>query len=335
MSTSTTVSWKDCAAWMHPHFPCSTTPRPRRDRTMRPGSSNASPSSWRRASDATCGQVRSGQPRRGCGRRRSSSPPSGRPQHRRRARQARPARCSRRRGRDCGDCLGCCPARPRRREPLRMPRRTDISSVLVIGSGPIVIGQACEFDYSGTQACRVLRDDGLRVPLVNSNPATIMTDPEFAEATYIEPITPEFVEKIIAKERPDALLATLGGQTALHAAVALHERGVLERYGVELIGASISAIAAGQGREKFKAICDRIGADYARSTLVRTVEDAVATATQLGYPVVLRPSYPLGGAGGGFAHDETEVRRMVSAGLDASPVHEVLVEESVLGWKEY
>ncbi|HZX56616.1 MAG TPA: carbamoyl-phosphate synthase large subunit, partial [Ilumatobacteraceae bacterium] len=216
-----------------------------------------------------------------------------------------------------------------------MPRRTDISSVLVIGSGPIVIGQACEFDYSGTQACRVLREEGLRVALVNSNPATIMTDPEFADATYIEPITPEFVEKIIAKERPDALLATLGGQTALNAAVALHERGVLERYGVELIGASISAIEAGEDREKFKAICDRIGADYARSTLVRTVEDAVATATQLGYPVVLRPSYTLGGAGGGFAHDETELRRMVSAGLDASPVHEVLVEESVLGWKEY
>ena len=216
-----------------------------------------------------------------------------------------------------------------------MPRRTDISSVLVIGSGPIVIGQACEFDYSGTQACRVLRDEGLRVALVNSNPATIMTDPEFADATYVEPITPEFVEKIIAKERPDALLATLGGQTALNTAVALHERGVLEKYGVELIGASIDAIRAGEDREKFKAICDRIGADYARSKLVRTVEDAVTTAGELGYPVVLRPSFTLGGAGSGFAHDETELRRMVAAGLDASPVHEVLVEESVLGWKEF
>jgi len=216
-----------------------------------------------------------------------------------------------------------------------VPRRTDIKSVLVIGSGPIVIGQACEFDYSGTQACRVLRDEGLRVSLVNSNPATIMTDPEFADATYVEPITPEFVEKVIERERPDALLATLGGQTALNTAVALHERGVLERYGVELIGASIDAIRAGEDRERFKKICDDIKADYARSELVRTVDAAVAAAETLGYPVVLRPSFTLGGAGSGFAHDETELRRMVAAGLDASPVHEVLVEESVLGWKEY
>src|SRR3954452_11919577 len=216
-----------------------------------------------------------------------------------------------------------------------MPRREDIRHVLVIGSGPIVIGQACEFDYSGTQACPVLRDEGLRVALVNSNPATIMTDPEFADATYVEPITPEFVEKIIAKERPDALLATLGGQTALNTAVALHERGVLERYGVELIGASIDAIRAGEDRERFKEICDRIGADYARSKLVRAVDDAVTTAGELGYPVVLRPSFTLGGAGSGFAHDEPELRRMVAAGLAASPVHEVLVEESVLGWKEF
>jgi carbamoyl-phosphate synthase large subunit len=216
-----------------------------------------------------------------------------------------------------------------------VPRRTDINSVLVIGSGPIVIGQACEFDYSGTQACRVLRAEGLRVSLVNSNPATIMTDPEFADATYVEPITPEYVEKVIERERPDALLATLGGQTALNTAVALHERGVLERYGVELIGASIDAIRAGEDRERFKKICDDIGADYARSDLVRTVDDAVTVAADLGYPVVLRPSFTLGGAGSGFAHDETELRRMVAAGLDASPVHEVLVEESVLGWKEF
>jgi carbamoyl-phosphate synthase large subunit len=216
-----------------------------------------------------------------------------------------------------------------------MPRRTDINSVLVIGSGPIVIGQACEFDYSGTQACRVLRSEGLRVSLVNSNPATIMTDPEFADATYIEPITPEYVAKVIERERPDALLATLGGQTALNVAVALHERGVLERYGVELIGASIDAIRAGEDREKFKAICDRIGADYARSKLVRTVDDATTTARELGYPVVLRPSFTLGGLGSGFAHDEEQLRRMVAAGLAASPVHEVLVEESVLGWKEF
>jgi carbamoyl-phosphate synthase large subunit len=216
-----------------------------------------------------------------------------------------------------------------------MPRRTDIRSVLVIGSGPIVIGQACEFDYSGTQACRVLREEGLRVSLINSNPATIMTDPEFADATFIEPITPEYVEKVIAQERPDALLATLGGQTALNITVALHERGVLEKYGVELIGASIAAIHAGEDRQAFKAVCDAIGADYSRSTLVRAVAEAVEVAGELGYPVVLRPSFTLGGSGSGFAHDEAELRTMVAAGLAASPVHEVLVEESVLGWKEY
>src|SRR5579884_2717439 len=172
-----------------------------------------------------------------------------------------------------------------------MPKRTDLKHVLVIGSGPIVIGQACEFDYSGTQACRVLRAEGLRVSLINSNPATIMTDPEFSDATYVEPITPEFVEKVIAAERPDALLATLGGQTALNTAVSLHSRGVLEKYGVELIGASVDAIHAGEDRQKFKAVCDAIGADYARSTLVRSVDEAVEVAGQLGYPLVLRPSY--------------------------------------------
>jgi carbamoyl-phosphate synthase large subunit len=216
-----------------------------------------------------------------------------------------------------------------------MPRRADIASVLVIGSGPIVIGQACEFDYSGTQACRVLRAEGVRVILINSNPATIMTDPEVADATYIEPITPEFVEKVIAQERPDAVLATLGGQTALNVTVALHQRGILDRYGVELIGASIDAIHAGEDRQRFKAVCDAIGADYARSRLVRTVGEAVDAAGELGYPLVLRPSFTLGGAGSGFAHDEPELRAMVTAGLAASPVHEVLVEESVLGWKEF
>jgi carbamoyl-phosphate synthase large subunit len=216
-----------------------------------------------------------------------------------------------------------------------MPRRTDISSVLVIGSGPIVIGQACEFDYSGTQACRVLREEGLRVSLVNSNPATIMTDPEIADATYVEPITTEYVEKVIARERPDALLATLGGQTALNIAVSLHERGILEKYGVELIGASIDAIHAGEDRQRFKGVCDAIGADYARSTLVNDIDGAVAAAADLGYPLVLRPSFTLGGGGSGFAHDEAELRLMIAAGLQASPVHEVLVEESVLGWKEY
>ena len=216
-----------------------------------------------------------------------------------------------------------------------MPRRDDISSVLVIGSGPIVIGQACEFDYSGTQACRVLREEGLRVVLVNSNPATIMTDPEFADATYIEPITPEIVTKVIEKERPDALLATLGGQTALNTAIALHEAGVLEEYGVELIGANVDAIQAGEDRERFKEIVATIGAESARSTIGRNVEDCVAAAEDLGYPLVLRPSFTMGGAGSGLARDETQLRRMAAAGLQASPTTEVLLEESILGWKEY
>src|SRR5690606_36230490 len=222
-----------------------------------------------------------------------------------------------------------------------MPRRTDLSSVLVIGSGPIVIGQACEFDYSGTQACRVLKNEGFRVILVNSNPATIMTDPEFADATYVEPITPEMVEKIIAKERPDALLPTLGGQTALNTAVALHEAGVLERYGVEVIGASIEAIQAGENRERFKEIVARVAekhglnAESARSVICHSLDDCLRAAEELGYPLVVRPSFTLGGAGSGLAHDEEELRRIAGAGLDASPTHEVLLEESVLGWKEF
>ncbi|MEN0070838.1 MAG: carbamoyl phosphate synthase large subunit, partial [Propionicimonas sp.] len=221
-----------------------------------------------------------------------------------------------------------------------MPKRDDITSVLVIGSGPIVIGQACEFDYSGTQACRVLKEEGLRVVLVNSNPATIMTDPEFADATYIEPIMPAYLEKVIAAERPDALLATLGGQTALNAAVALHESGVLERYGVELIGASIDAIQAGEDRERFKEIVtglDVPGVDVgvARSAICHTIEQVVAAAAELGYPVVVRPSFTMGGVGSGFAHDEGELRRIAGTGLAASPVTEVLIEESILGWKEY
>jgi carbamoyl-phosphate synthase large subunit len=216
-----------------------------------------------------------------------------------------------------------------------MPRRDDISSVLVIGSGPIVIGQACEFDYSGTQACRVLRSEGLRVILVNSNPATIMTDPEFADATYVEPITPEFVERVIAKERPDALLATLGGQTALNAAVALHEGGVLDKYGVELIGASIDAIQRGENRQSFKKIVTDLGAQVARSLICHTIEQCLSAAEQLSYPVVVRPSFTMGGAGSGFAHDETELRRIAGTGLALSPTTEVLLEESILGWKEY
>jgi carbamoyl-phosphate synthase large subunit len=216
-----------------------------------------------------------------------------------------------------------------------VPRREDIRHVLVIGSGPIVIGQACEFDYSGTQACRVLKAEGLRVSLVNSNPATIMTDPEFADATYIEPLTPEFVEKVIAAERPDSLLATLGGQTALNIAVALAASGVLERYGVRLIGADVEAIGRGEDRERFKEIVRKIGGDVPRSAVCHSLEEVLAAAGELGYPVVLRPSYTMGGAGSGLARDEPKLRRMAAAGLAASPVGEVLVEQSVLGWKEF
>ena len=221
-----------------------------------------------------------------------------------------------------------------------MPKRTDISSILVIGSGPIVIGQACEFDYSGTQACRVLREEGYRVVLVNSNPATIMTDPEFADATYIEPITPEMVEKVIAAERPDAILPTLGGQTALNTAVALHENGVLAKYGVEMIGANFDAIQRGEDREKFKAIVSGLdvpGAapESARSFICHTLDEVLAAASELGYPLVLRPSFTMGGVGSGFAHNEEQLREMAAIGLAASPVTEVLAEESILGWKEY
>ncbi|HEU0288520.1 MAG TPA: carbamoyl-phosphate synthase large subunit, partial [Nocardioidaceae bacterium] len=220
-----------------------------------------------------------------------------------------------------------------------MPRREDIESVLVIGSGPIVIGQACEFDYSGTQACRVLKDEGLRVILINSNPATIMTDPEFADATYVEPITPDFVAKVIAKERPDALLATLGGQTALNTAVELDQSGVLEEYDVELIGASIEAIESGENRQSFKRIVEALpaewGAEVARSAICHSIDECLAAVESLGYPVVVRPSYTLGGAGSGLAYDESDLRRIVTIGLDASPTTEVLLEESILGWKEY
>ena len=220
-----------------------------------------------------------------------------------------------------------------------MARRADISSVLVIGSGPIVIGQACEFDYSGTLACRVLRDEGLRVILVNSNPATIMTDPEFADATYLEPITPEFVEKVIDKERPHALLATLGGQTALNTAVALAEQGVLDKYGVELIGASIEAIEAGENRQSFKAVVEALPAEWratvARSAICHSLTDCQSAARDLGYPVVVRPSFTMGGAGSGMAYDEDDLIRFANAGLAISPTAEVLLEESIIGWKEY
>ncbi len=216
-----------------------------------------------------------------------------------------------------------------------MPRRPDLKSVLVIGSGPIVIGQACEFDYSGTQACRVLRQEGIRVSLVNSNPATIMTDPEFADATYVEPITLDVLEKVIAKERPDAVLPTLGGQTALNAAVALHEAGTLVRYGVELIGADIEAIRAGEDRSRFKEIVTGVGAEVPRSHICHSIADCEQAAAELGYPLVVRPSFTLGGLGSGIAHDAGDLRRIAGAGLDASPVTEVLLEESILGWKEF
>ena len=216
-----------------------------------------------------------------------------------------------------------------------MPKRADINSVLVIGSGPIVIGQAAEFDYSGTQACRVLREEGVRVILVNSNPATIMTDPDFADATYIEPITWQVIETIIAKEKPDAILPTLGGQTALNAAIELHHHGILEKYGVELIGANFEAINKGEDRQLFKELVLESGADVARSHIVHTLDEAIAGAEDLGYPLVVRPSFTMGGLGSGFAYDREELVRMVSDGLHQSPTTEVLLEESILGWKEY
>lgn len=216
-----------------------------------------------------------------------------------------------------------------------MPKRADIKSVLVIGSGPIVIGQAAEFDYSGTQACRVLREEGVRVILVNSNPATIMTDPGFADRTYIEPITTPVLEAIIAKERPDAILPTLGGQTALNAAMALHNQGILQKYQVELIGASFEAIRRGEDRQIFKDLVIEAGADVARSHIATSVDEAISFAQDLGYPLVIRPSFTMGGLGSGFAHNQEELVRMVGDGLHQSPTSEVLLEESILGWKEY
>lgn len=216
-----------------------------------------------------------------------------------------------------------------------MPKRPDINSVLVIGSGPIVIGQAAEFDYSGTQACRVLREEGVRVILVNSNPATIMTDPDFADATYVEPITAEVIETIIAKEKPDAILPTLGGQTALNAAIELHDKGILAKYDVELIGAKVEAIQKGEDRQLFKDLVLEAGADVAKSYIAHTVDEAKEFAKDLGYPLVVRPSFTMGGLGSGFAYTEDELVRIVTDGLHYSPSTEVLLEESILGWKEY
>ena len=216
-----------------------------------------------------------------------------------------------------------------------MPRDNSITSVLVIGSGPIVIGQACEFDYSGTQACRVLRSEGIRVILINSNPATIMTDPEFADATYIEPITPEVIEKILEKEKPSAVLATLGGQTALNAAMALYERGSFEKYGTKLIGADVDAIKRGEDREVFKKIVETIGGESAKSKICHSMDDCLAAVKELKYPVVVRPSFTMGGLGSGIAYNEADLLQIAGAGLRHSPTTEVLLEESIIGWKEY
>lgn len=216
-----------------------------------------------------------------------------------------------------------------------MPKRTDIKSILIIGAGPIVIGQACEFDYSGTQAVKALKEEGYRVILVNSNPATIMTDPELADATYIEPVTPDFVAKIIEKERPDALLPTMGGQTALNTALSLAKMGVLEKYGVELIGATSEAIDKAEDRELFRAAMDKIGLSSPRSHIAHSLEEALAALDDIGLPSIIRPSYTLAGTGGGIAYTKAEFIEIVESGLDASPTTEVLIEESVLGWKEY
>ncbi|AHE51821.1 carbamoyl-phosphate synthase large subunit [Sphingomonas sanxanigenens] len=216
-----------------------------------------------------------------------------------------------------------------------MPKRTDISSILVIGAGPIIIGQACEFDYSGTQACKALREEGYRIILVNSNPATIMTDPEMADATYVEPITPEIVARIIEKERPDAVLPTMGGQTALNTALALFRDGTLEKYGVKMIGADAEAIDKAEDRLKFRDAMDKIGLESARSVIAHTVDEAMAALEHTGLPAIIRPSFTMGGTGGGVAYNKDEFRQIVTGGLAASPTTEVLIEESLLGWKEY
>ncbi len=216
-----------------------------------------------------------------------------------------------------------------------MPKRTDLKSILIIGAGPIVIGQACEFDYSGTQACKALREEGYRIILINSNPATIMTDPEIADKTYIEPINADFVEKIIAKERPDAILPTVGGQTALNCAIELAKRGVLEKYNVELIGANIDAIKKAEDRQLFQNAMDKIGLETPRNTIVKTFEAAMAALDDIGLPAIIRPSFTMGGAGGGVAYTKEQYEQIVESGLSASPTHEILIDESIIGWKEF
>jgi len=217
-----------------------------------------------------------------------------------------------------------------------MPRRDDLHKILLLGSGPIVIGQACEFDYSGTQACKALREEGYEVVLVNSNPASIMTDPETADRTYIEPLTPEIVEKVIEKERPDALLPTMGGQTALNVAVALAKNGVLDKYSVELIGAKLPAIEMAEDRLLFKEAMARIGVAVCPSGIANNLEEAKAIAQQIGsYPLIIRPAFTMGGTGGGISYNQEEYEEMAQGGIDASPVSQILVEQSLLGWKEY
>src|SRR5271166_38389 len=216
-----------------------------------------------------------------------------------------------------------------------MPRRNDLHRILIVGSGPIIIGQACEFDYSGAQACKSLRSDGYEVVLINSNPATIMTDPDLADRTYIEPLSVEFAEEVIRRERPDALLSTVGGQTGLNLSVALAEAGVLDKYGVELIGAKIESIKKAEDRLLFKDAMRKIGLDMPQSQLVNNIEDGLAFAQRSGYPAILRPSFTLGGTGGGIAYNREELIEILERGIDLSPVHEVLIEESVLGWKEF
>ena len=216
-----------------------------------------------------------------------------------------------------------------------MPARTDLRTILIIGSGPIVIGQACEFDYSGVQACKALKEEGYRVILVNSNPATIMTDPEFADATYIEPVTWEVVANIIAAERPDAILPTMGGQTALNTAMDLHAQGVLERYGVQLIGAQPDAIDKAEDRERFKEAMESIGLECARGGFAYNMDEARALARDIGFPIIIRPSFTLGGTGGGIAYNPEEFEQIAQSGLDASPTDEILIEESIIGWKEF
>src|SRR5512146_3150403 len=216
-----------------------------------------------------------------------------------------------------------------------MPKRTDIHSILIIGAGPIIIGQACEFDYSGAQACKALRDEGYKVILVNSNPATIMTDPGTADVTYIEPITWQVIENIIAKERPDAVLPTMGGQTALNCALDLARHGVLDKYGVEMIGASKEAIDKAEDREKFKAAMARVGLASPRSALAHSMEEALQVQAMVGFPTIIRPSFTLGGTGGGIASNREEFIAIVERGLEASPTKEIRIEESLIGWKEY